>query len=82
MNTITDELLEALRSVAGGCGRWIENDPRIIELTKLELVMWADWRPAFEGDPTSGPAWVTTRAGDAYLAGYRHSSTNRRGATT
>lgn len=72
MTPLSDELLEALRSVAGGCGRWIENDPRINELVESELIVWAEWRPAYEGDPTSGPAWVVTTAGSAYLAGFDH----------
>lgn len=72
MKKLSAELLEALRAVASGCGRWIANDPRIRELVEQELVVWAEWRPAYEGDPTSGPAWVVTTAGSAYLAGFDH----------
>lgn len=82
MNKLTDELLEALRSVAGGCGRWLESDPRISELAELELITFAMWRPAYEGDPRSGPAWVVTTAGSAYLAGYEHGCKRRQNLET
>jgi hypothetical protein len=82
MKTLTDELLEALNSVAGGCGRWLEGDPRISELAEMELVIWAEWRAAYEGDPTSGPAWVVTTAGSAYLAGYEHGCKRRQNLET
>lgn len=41
---LDDELLEALQAVAGGCGQWISNDPRLKKLSKIDedLLHWRE----------------------------------------
>lgn len=72
---LDDELLEALQSVAGGCGQWIENDPRLRKLHEIdEDLLW--WREVgndqYEVHLGS--------SGRAYLAGLERASKRRQGA--
>lgn len=70
---LDDELLEALRSVAGGCGQWISNDPRLRKLHEIDedLLWWREVRDGFEVH--LGPS------GRAYLAGLERATKMRRG---
>ena len=75
MKPISEDLLEALRAVRGGCAHWADGHPHIRALHDLGLVLWAEARPAYEDDPRSGPGYVLATAGYAYLAGHKHGST-------